>query len=195
VTKKVELSENMSYGGDDYDPSDNPHELPDAVAERAEEKDIGTILDDEDDGENIEINTKDKPVDIEVGESEKKDILDNMKDKLDEEPTPVEKWNPEQTTDMDPEDHPRLVGEIKDKNTSDKHDTKLLEVEDEEGDHYLVFAHKVLEDLIEKANVGDFVAVNWTGRDVGDDSGVEYMTYRYELWDRNGEEKMSGGQL
>lgn len=199
---KIKVEKGFSAGGEDYEKGET-YDVKDSIAKSVAEKGYAEIVDedDEDDGpvvepkdDEIEVNPKsdeeEKP-EVNVRGADKEEVINQMRANMGK--PAAETWNPQQDTDKDPEDHPVVVGEVINKGVNPEHDTEFVHVEDEDsGQVKSIFAHKVLKDVIGKAEIGDFMAVRWTGRGEGEESGQSYLTYRYELRDENGTIKANG---
>ncbi len=118
-----------------------------------------------------------------------------MEEKLDEEaPTPPT-WNPSEDEAgalPDPEEVDDLKGTVKDISENvGRNENDVITVETPDGEEQGVWKHIALEGLFEKAEVGDHLAVRFTGTSKSQ-AGRRYHNYRYELYDENWNHKDSG---
>lgn len=181
---KVKIEETFTYGGDEYKQGETA-DLPEAVAESSIEKGYAIKM------EEIPEVKPSKDKDVEARTKSVEEIAEELKGRLDEPPEVPEKWNPSLEEAPDPEEYPELVGKVELIGTSSEYDTKFANVRPLDGGKLRsLFAHRSLSRLFSSLKEGDILAVSYEGIDKAD-SGRDYISYRYELSDEQGNTKVS----
>ncbi|KXA94857.1 hypothetical protein AKJ65_03270 [candidate division MSBL1 archaeon SCGC-AAA259E19] len=189
-------------------------DLPDSVAEQAIEKDYAEKAEEEGEEKEEEMpklepseETEEAPeveeqeTEVTGGEKaaektketeEPGDVFGEMEKKLDEEPENPPTWSPPRKDAPDPDEVDDLKGRVQriSRNVG-RNENDVIAVRTPEGETLSLWKKVALEDLFDVVEVGDYIAVRYTGTETGS-SGRTYLTYRYVLYDEDRNLKVSG---
>lgn len=206
---KVKAKQTFNYENEQLEEGE-VYNLPESVAKQAIEKDYAEKVEEEgaksegseekkEETPKIEKEEEGETPKLEGPEEEttesEEDAWGKIEKKLDEEPPTPPTWNPSEDESgnlPDPEEVDDLKGAIKDirKNVG-RNENDVITVATPDDEDLAVWKHIALKGLFEKAEIGDHVAIRFTGV-TKSQAGRKYHNYRYELYDKNWNHKDSG---
>lgn len=182
---EVKVTEAFVYGGETREPGEIV-ELPNSAAESTVKKGYGERVGEE---ESPEVEKPERGEEVEETMEESEKSWEEMEEKLDDKPEIPPRWNPARSDvksgEISAEDVDDLIGTVKRMDVHQKYDTPMAVIDTVDGGEATVFQQKAIEDLFEEMEVGDRIAVRFTGLEHSA-RGFNYLTYRYDLYGQDG---------
>ncbi|KXB01493.1 hypothetical protein AKJ41_01250 [candidate division MSBL1 archaeon SCGC-AAA259O05] len=139
-----------------------------------------------------EVSEKEKTAEKVKETEEPGSFFGEMERKLDEEPENPPSWSPAREDAPDPSEIDDLKGRVQRVNRNvGANENDVIAVKTPDGETLSLWKKAALGDLFNAVEVGDYVAVRYTGTETSA-SGRTYLTYRYLLYDKDKNLKVSG---